>query len=220
MRVSFNPASSNAQLGPIPASTTEQASCPSTCPMAEACYAKFHFQGAAWRKVSETGIVWGEFLSKVRRIARGQIWRHNVSGDLPHVDGTIDRASVADLVAANKGRKGYTYTHHVLNTENLQIIKEANSNGFTISASCESVEVADQVMTEHGIPAVAVVSSTESRRFFTTTNGRKCVVCPAKIHDDVTCATCGICANADRSVIVCFPSHGTAKKKADRIVTI
>jgi hypothetical protein len=123
-------------------------------------------------------------------------------------------------VAANKGRKGYTYTHHVLNTENLEIIKEANNNGFTISASCESVEVADQVMTEHGIPAVAVVPSTESRRFFATTNGRKCVVCPAKIHDNVTCATCGICANADRSVIVCFPSHGTAKKKADRIVTV
>jgi hypothetical protein len=27
-------------------------------------------------------------------------------------------------------------------------------------------------MTEHGIPAVAVINSEESRRFFTTTNGR------------------------------------------------
>jgi len=221
MRVALNPASSNAQLGPIPASTTEPKSCPSTCPLKEVCYAKFHFQGANWRKVSETGLLWSEFLSKVRKIARGQIWRHNVSGDLPaDAEGNINLEDLRALLVANRGRKGYTYTHHLLNDHNLAIIKEANSNGFTISASCESVDVADSVMTKHGIPAVAVVPSTESRRFFTTTNGRKCVVCPAKIHDNVTCATCGICANADRSVIVCFPSHGTAKKKADRIVTV
>ena len=120
---------------------------------------------------------------------------------------------------ANRGRRGYTYTHHLLNDANLQIIKEANNNGFTISASCESVDVADSVMTEHGIPAVAVINSEEKRRFFTTTNGRKVVVCPAKIHADVTCATCGICANPRRSVVVAFPAHGTAKKKTNSIVT-
>jgi len=221
MRVTFNPASSNAQLGAIPASTTEPKSCPSTCPLKEVCYAKFHFQGANWRKVSEKGMEWGEFLSKVRRIAPGAIWRHNVSGDLPK-DGedNIDQQKVRQLVVANRGRKGYTYTHHLLNDHNLAIIKEANSNGFTISASCESVDVADSVMTKHGIPAVAVVPSTESRRFFTTTNGRKVVVCPAKIHDNVNCATCGICSNPDRTFIVAFPAHGTAKKKTDAIVTV
>ena len=221
MRVTFNPASSNAQLGAIPASTTEPKSCPSTCPLKEVCYAKFHFQGANWRKVSETGLLWSEFLSKVRKIARGQIWRHNVSGDLPaDAEGNINLEDLRALLVANRGRRGYTYTHHLLNDHNLAIIKEANSNGFTISASCESVDVADSVMTQHGIPAVAVVPSTESRRFFTTTNGRKVVVCPAKIHDNVTCATCGICSNANRSVVVAFPAHGTAKKKTNSIVTV
>jgi hypothetical protein len=220
MRVAFNPSSSNAQLGPIPASTTEPKSCPSTCPLKNVCYAKFHFQGANWRKVSETGMEWTEFLSKVRRIAPGAIWRHNVSGDLPHDDGVIDHKKVRGLIKANHGKKGYTYTHHILNDANLQIIKEANNNGFTISASCESVDVADSVMTEHGIPAVAVINSEESRRFFTTTNGRKVVVCPAKIHDNVTCSTCGICANPDRTVVVAFPAHGTAKKKTNSIVTV
>ena len=221
MRVTFNPSSSNAQLGAIPASTTEPKSCPSTCPLKEVCYAKFHFQGANWRKVSETGLLWSEFLSKVRKIARGQIWRHNVSGDLPaDAEGNINLEDLRALLVANRGRKGYTYTHHLLNDHNLEIIKEANSKGFTISASCESVDVADSVMTEHGIPAVAVINSEESRRFFTTTNGRKVVVCPAKIHDNVNCATCGICSNPDRTFIVAFPAHGTAKKKTDAIVTV
>jgi len=221
MRVALNPTSSNAQLGPIPASTTEPKSCPSTCPLKDVCYAKFHFQGAHWRKVSETGLLWAEFLSAVRKIVRGQIWRHNVSGDLPaDAEGNINLEDVRGLVVANRGRRGYTYTHHLLNDHNLAIIKEANNNGFTINASCESVNVADYVMTVLGIPAVAVVNSEESRRFFTTTNGRKVVVCPAKIHDNVTCSTCGICANPNRSVVVAFPAHGTAKKKTNSIVTV
>ena len=220
MRVTLNPRSSNAQLGPIPASTTEQRSCPITCPLKEVCYAKFHFQGANWRKVSERGMEWGEFLSKVRRIAPGSLWRHNVSGDLPaDAEGNINIEDIRALLVANRGRRGYTYTHHLLSDANLQIIKEANSKGFTVSASCESVDVADSVMTKHGIPAVAVINSEEKRRFFTTTNGRKVVVCPAKIHADVTCATCGICANPDRTVVVAFPAHGTAKKKTNSIVT-
>ena len=101
MRVAFNPSSSNAQLGAIPASTTEPKSCPSTCPLKEVCYAKFHFQGANWRKVSETGLLWSEFLSKVRKIARGQIWRHNVSGDLPaDAEGNINLEDLRALLVA------------------------------------------------------------------------------------------------------------------------
>ena len=123
MRVTLNPRSSNAQLGPIPASTTEQRSCPTTCPLKEVCYAKFHFQGANWRKVSERGMEWGEFLSAVRKISRGQIWRHNVSGDLAaDAEGNIDLEDVRGLVVANRGRRGYTYTHHLLSDANLKII--------------------------------------------------------------------------------------------------
>jgi hypothetical protein len=102
----------------------------------------------------------------------------------------------------------------------VQVIKDANAGGFTINASTESVEVADQVMTEHNIPAVAVIPSTESRRFFHTESGRKVVVCPAKIHKGkVNCSTCGLCQQSDREFIIAFPAHGTAKKTVDAIVT-
>ena len=119
---------------------------------------------------------------------------------------------------ANRGRKGYTYTHHVLNDHNINVIRESNANGFTVNASTESVEVADKVMTEHNIPAVAVINSEESRRFFNTESGRKVIVCPATIHDNVTCATCGLCQKADREFIIAFPAHGTAKKTVNSIV--
>ena len=223
MQVALTAISSNRKTGAIPTSTTEKASCPSTCPfLLKGCYAKGGPQNIHWSAISrgERGMVWSEFTSAIRKLKRGQLWRHNVSVDLPHSDGVIDSAKVSALVDANRGRKGYTYTHHILNNENLAIIQESNKNGFTINASCESVDVADSVMTEHNIPAVAVINSEESRRFFTTTSGRKVIVCPATVHDNVSCADCGICANANRSAIVAFPAHGNAKKSVNQIVTV
>ena len=223
MQVALTAISSNRKTGAIPTSTTEKASCPSTCPfLLKGCYAKGGPQNIHWSAISrgERGMVWSEFTSAIRKLKRGQLWRHNVSGDLPHSDGVIDSAKVSALVDANRGRKGYTCTHHILNNENLAIIQESNKNGFTINASCESVDVADSVMTEHNIPAVAVINSEESRRFFTTTSGRKVIVCPATVHDNVSCADCGICANANRSAIVAFPAHGNAKKSVNQIVTV
>ena len=165
-------------------------------------------------------MVWAEFTKAIRKLQRGQLWRHNVSGDLPHNGlGDIDAAKVAQLVDANRGRKGYTYTHHPLNADNIQVLQDCNSKGFTVNASTEDVEVADKVMTEHNIPAVAVVNSEESRRFFTTSSGRKVVVCPATIHENVTCATCGLCQQSDRQFVIAFPAHGNAKKTVNTIVS-
>jgi hypothetical protein len=221
MQVALTMVSSNAKTGPIPTTTSERSSCPATCAFYDkGCYAKSGPQALHWRKVSEgeRGLPWNEFVTAVRKIAKGQIWRHNVSGDLPHTFGDIDSSMVNSLVNANRGRKGYTYTHHILNEHNVNVIRECNSKGFTVNASTEDVEVADKVMSEHGIPAVVVVNSEESRRFFKTENGRKVIVCPATIHDSVTCATCGLCAQADREFIIAFPAHGTAKKTVNSIV--
>ena len=221
MQVALTMVSSNTKTGPIPTTTSERSSCPVTCAFFDkGCYAKSGPQALHWRKVSEgeRGVNWSEFVTLVRKIARGQVWRHNVSGDLPHTFGDIDSSMVDSLVNANKGRRGYTYTHHVLNDHNVQVIRDANANGFTINTSTEDVEVADKIMSQHGIPAVAVVNSEESRRFFKTESGRKVVVCPATIHENVTCATCGLCQVADREFIIAFPAHGTAKKTVNTIV--
>jgi len=223
-QVGFTAVSTNRKTGAIPTTTSEKSTCPDSCPFkSKGCYAAGGPQNIHWQKVSnkERGTDWDGFLSKVRNLHRGQLWRHNVSGDLPHDgNGVIDCDKVFQLVGANKGRKGFTYTHHTLTDSNLGVIKFANDSGFTINASTENVEVADRVMSEHKIPAVAVVNSTESRRFFHTSSGRKVIVCPATIHDNVTCATCQLCSKADREFVIAFPAHGNAKKTVDSIVTV
>jgi len=40
-------------------------------------------------------------------------------------------------------------------------------------------------------------------------------VCPAQTREDVTCASCGLCAIPDRRVIIGFRAHGTRARVAD-----
>ena len=107
----------------------------------------------------------------------------------------------------------------MLNDHNRVCLENANLMGFTVNVSTESVEDADRVMTEYNLPAVAVVNSEETRRFYKTESGRKVITCPAALFPDkVTCATCGLCQIADRQFIVALPAHGTAKKTVNQIV--
>jgi hypothetical protein len=222
MQVALTMVSSNTKTGPIPTTTSDRATCPTTCPFYDkGCYAKSGPQAIHWRKVSnaERGFAWDEFVNQIRKIAKNQIWRHNVSGDLQHNDGNIDYKKLRQLIMANKGRRGFTYTHHKLNEHNIVSLQNANMMGFTINASCESIEEADRVMTEHEIPAVAVVNSEKTDRFYTTSSGRKVVTCPAALFPGkVTCATCGLCQKADRNFVIAFPSHGNAKRTVNEIV--
>lgn len=222
-QVALTMVSSNTKTGGIPTSTSERSTCPTTCPFYDkGCYAKSGPQAIHWRKISEgsRGMNWDQFITAIRNIPHGQLWRHNVSGDLPHNDGDINYLMLRKLIFANKGRKGFTYTHHVLNEHNIVSIQNANMMGFTINASCESIETADHVMTEYNIPAVAIVNSENVQRFYKTRSGRKVITCPATLHKNVTCATCGLCQQSDRKFIIAFPAHGTAKKTVNQIVTV
>ena len=223
-RVTITAVSGNAKTGKITTTRTERSSCPTTCPFYSAgCYATLGRERMQWDRLnrSETGVSWDEFVSQIRRIVpNGVLWRHNTAGDLPHNDGNIDYLKLRQLINANKGRKGFTYSHHILNEHNIIALQNANGMGFTVNASCESVDDADRVMTQEGIPAVAVVPSTESRRFFTTTSGRKVITCPAALMPGkVTCASCGLCQQSDREFVIAFPAHGASKRKVDAIVT-
>lgn len=224
-RVTITQVSGNSKTGPITTTRTDRESCPTTCPFYSAgCYATLGRERMQWDRLnrSETGVVWSEFLNTIRKIVpTGVLWRHNTAGDLPHNDGNIDYLKLKGLINANKGKKGFTYSHHILNDHNVIALQNANALGFTVNASCESVDDADRVMSEHNIPAVAVVHSEETRRFFTTTNGRKVITCPAALHPGkVTCATCGLCQQADREFVIAFPAHGVSKNKVNAIVTV
>lgn len=220
MRVHLTRVSRNSKTGPIPVSTTTRDSCPDSCPFKGAgCYAEQGKLAMHWNKVSsgERDMGWDEFVSAVRRFPRGQLWRHNQAGDLPGGGDTIDVVKLSQLAAANKGRRGFTYTHKPPTPENLQAIGKAVAAGFTINLSANSLQHADE-LARAALPLVAVVPENAPAKGETPA-GRKYLVCPAQTRDDVTCASCGLCQNADeRRPIIAFRAHGARKKTIEAML--
>lgn len=221
-RVAFTRVSRNAKTGPIPVSTSEARTCPPSCGMFAACYAKAGPLALFWKKVSEgrAGLDWAEFLNQVRALPKGQLWRHNQSGDLPGEGDQIDPVALAQLAKANRGRRGFTYTHKPVEglegLANRVAVEIANRKGFTINLSADSLAEADSLAALEVAPVVVVLPSDQTTAT-TTPEGRKVAICPATIAEGVTCATCGLCALRDRKAIIGFPAHGASKRKADAI---
>ncbi len=224
--------SSNKKTGPMPVSTTSAETCPSDCPLKRnGCYAETGNLGFLWRALTENGphAAWQSGVARVRStdwrglcanvaaLSDGTLWRHNQAGDLPHTGGMIDDRLLTDLVCANRGRRGFTYTHHNVlhNARNRELVAWANGQGFTVNLSGNSLAHAD-ALADLGVGPVVVVlprhvsGNVEVR----TPKGRRVVVCPATYRDDVTCKSCGLCQVAGRGVVVGFPAHGAGARKA------
>jgi hypothetical protein len=91
----------------------------------------------------------------------------------------------------------------------------ANAAGFTVNLSANNLAHADD-LADLGIAPVVTVLPADATDNTVTPKGRKVVICPATIRDDVSCATCGLCARL-RDAIVGFPAHGASKRKAEAI---
>lgn len=220
----LNPVSSNSKTGPIPVSTSNSATCPDACPIKlKGCYAKYGPTGMHWRKLdggsSKNAKEWGEFLKDVKRIARGSLWRHNQAGDLNGSNDVIDELKLSELVNANKGKRGFTYTHYnplQADMTNYFAIRRANQMGFTINLSGNDVNHADKLKALDIAPVV-VIMPRDAEKVSYTPAGNKVVICPAENTDKVTCLSCGLCQLANRDYIIGFRAHGTAAKTVEII---
>lgn len=215
--------SGNAKTGPIPTSMTSKATCPDACPLkVKGCYAAYGPAAMHWRRVTsgERGKPWDEFCKDVASLPRGQLWRHNVAGDLPMNslnNGVIDHAQVMSLVKANKGKKGFTYTHHTMEHEgNRAMIAQANALGFTVNLSANNIAEADKLADLRIAPVVTILPRDADNVSYTPA-GRKVVACPAEKSDRVTCAMCGLCQDSKRNYIIGFRAHGIAAKTVEII---
>ena len=115
---------------------------------------------------------------------------------------------------------------------NLEAVKYANSNGFTVNGSTESMTQADDVV-NLGVPAVTIIptdhekiesfksidpSDGKTKELFkvkgkiTTPQGRRVVVCPAQQAHPNKCETCKLCTHAKRDYVIAFVAHGNKKK--------
>ena len=171
-----------------------------------------------WQRVTKgsNAINWQALCASVAALPDGQLWRHNQAGDLPGLGDTIDVKALSELVRANAGKRGFTYTHKPMHTKAARnAIARANAKGFTINLSANTLAHAD-ALASLGIAPVVVVLPRDAVANTVTPDGRKVVICPATQRDDVTCQSCGLCARL-RDCIVGFPAHGTSVRKADAI---
>jgi hypothetical protein len=219
--------SGNKKTGPIPVSISERGTCPPSCGFyAAGCYAEYGVLGSHWRGVSDRGISWEDFLASVRVLPEGQLWRHNEAGDLAGVGDVLDRGALAQLVDANRGRRGFTFTHRT-REEDFEVIRWANLNGFTINLSADSLTEADALyqdpvdddaFTRAG-PVVAVLPHDAPSTGIRTPAGRRVVVCPAQTHG-LTCAECELCAHPFRASVIGFRAHGQFKRHVPELVQL
>jgi hypothetical protein len=212
-KVRFTRISRNRKTGFIPVTTSEEASCPSSCPLKEKniCYAKKGKVKIIWQEV-KAGISkrWNKpfkndydsLLKEIKKLPPGQLWRHNQAGDLAHTGNneSIDFDKLKQLVKANKGKNGFTYTHKTQLEENFQKIKYANNNGFTINLSANDLQHADELK-KHNLPIATIVGNKPVKQ---TPQGHRIRMCPNQVNEAVTCSVCLMCSKSKRNYIVGF----------------
>jgi hypothetical protein len=212
MMYKFVRVSQNAKTGPMPVVYSSRTTCPDSCAHKGAgCYAETGPIAWQWRKVDQNGVDLDALCESIRTIPRGNLWRYGVAGDLPGQGDTLDRQALEKIVRANRGRRGFTYTHKL---SDLDAIREATKQGFTVNVSADSVQQADHYYLQ-GLPVTLVIPR-DAPEVTYTPEGVRVVVCPAQTRQDVTCQSCGLCAVADRRVIVGFRAHGTGAGKIEK----
>ena len=108
MKVHISPRSNNQKVGKVLVTTTEEASCPKTCPFInKGCYAKSGPLSWHWKKVSngtQSNVYdWDDFTNYIRTKTKpNQFWRMNQAGDIPNVQGLMRLDLLKSLVDANK----------------------------------------------------------------------------------------------------------------------
>ena len=151
----------------------------------------------------------------VAALPAGQLWRFNVAGDLPGAGETVDAAALGEIVRANTGRRGFTYTHKKT-PEALYWAQCATDWGFTVNLSADDAGEADALAAVSNAPLTCIVPMDTPEKSYTP-EGQTIIVCPAQTRNDITCATCGLCARADRRVIIGFRAHGSRARVTDAL---
>lgn len=220
--------SKNKKIGLIPAVTISNDTCPEACPLKKnGCYADGGPLAMHWMKVSDgnRGGTFSEVIKDIYVLPERQIWRYAVAGDLPGKGNNINGKMLKRLVSANKGKKGFTYTHKpILHKKNKEHIENANKNGFTINLSSNNLAHADELLAMSTAPVVTIVPHENLLwKKLKTPNGNRVIQCPAE-YGDVKCETCGngrpLCQRSDRNYVIGFTTHGVSKRKAAAVASL
>ena len=213
MKYHYIKKSANSKTGPIPVTYSQRETCPPSCPHYRAdCYAEDFYTSMAWNKVPQRGGDLAALCESIAALPPGQLWRHNVAGDLPGEGEAVDPAALGEIVKANIGRRGFTYSHKK-SLDAIEWAQQATAWGFTVNLSADDAGEAD-TLADSGLPLTCIVPMDTPEKT-TTPGGLPIVICPAQTRDNVNCSTCQLCQRADRQVIIGFRAHGSRAKVAD-----
>jgi hypothetical protein len=144
---------------------------------------------------------YGDLMRAFDMVPDGGMVRLNVVGDYLTFSGAVDHAYIdATNTLSGRGVKVLSYTH-------AWRIMQASwfEDDTRPQASCETLaDCAEAIAAGWSAVIVQPDDSLGDERGY--------VVCPA-VTDDLTCSTCGLCAQQRKSTVV-FPVHGTRKRAA------
>ena len=237
------PTSSNKKTGDVIQSYSSRVTCPTSCKFKKnGCYAEGYHTARQWDRCDNPEdaryVTNGEHLAiglkaavfdKLRKdpTRNKVLFRHNIAGDIA-IEGTslvdVNRVDAIAKAIADTNEtvgnvlQGYTYTHCTIDINASNIIHDAASKSFLINASCETVQ---EVKHAKSFGINAVIASIDPKETAKELNamGMHGVQCPAQTKDGVSCDSCRLCAR-NRDVVVIFEVHGTASKKAAKVIML
>jgi hypothetical protein len=218
--------SGNAKTGDIPVTYRPMTTCEPTCPFLPTgavggCYGTGRIFGMA-AKYAATVTLDSLRAKLSKRNPAARFMRDRVVGDVINPDGTIAHGYIRAIAIVAREASlipfGYTHAWRRMTSDDVRTIADT---GYVMNASCESREDVRHAVSL-GMPTVIASDIVEDGETFTRPDGvtLRVVTCPAQTREDVTCASCGLCARADRRAVVRFNIHGTAKRRAAHAVDI
>lgn len=208
--------SGNSKTGPIPVTYRPMSTCPAECPfLGNGCYGTGRIFALANKYAATMRAV--DMLAKLaHRDPNARFLRDRVVGDILDGSGAIDHEYVETVaaVAIAAGLIPFGYSH-VWRRFTAADVRRIARTGYVMNASCETREDVRRAI-NLGMPAVIASDILEDGETFERPDGvtLRVVTCPAQTRDDTTCATCGLCARAERRSVVRFHIHGTARRRA------
>lgn len=235
------PESSNQKTGDVIQSYSPERFCPTSCPFkGNGCYAESYHTLRVWRRADnpedkrrvhggEEGLAYALLSAVLAKRAKGdittQLFRHNVAGDMA-VSGTakLDVVTLMGLARAvqkvNKSLTGnallgYTYTHCDLTQKDYGYIRQAQSMGFNVNVSCETIEEAIKAKAQ-GCSVFLACDNVEATKEQLKAKGYHSLQCPSQTHGK-SCKSCQLCAKNIKPIIL-IEVHGQSKAKAKKVI--
>jgi hypothetical protein len=208
--------SANSKLGPVSATYTSQASCPTSCPWyRNGCYAESGLVGYQTRRLNRSAVRGALRIAQaearaIDTLTGDRLLRLHVVGDARTAAAARALGAAARRYAARgnlprRGRKVWTYTH------SWRAVPRASwGEAVSVLASVETVRDARDAMAK-GYAAAVVVAAFERAAAYPI-DGVTVLPCPNQTRG-VTCRACGLCRDDERlrsaGLVIAFQAHST-----------